>query len=80
MEVWYVVVVAVAVAGVGGFSLEVWDRVGRGEGEGDVKSSVGGASRECPGRETVQPGLGLRDSVTSTWRSTRNATAVQIGR
>ena len=72
--------VMVLVLGAGGFSLEVWDSVGQGEGEGDVGSSVGGASRECPGRETVQPGLGLLDSVTSTWRSTRNATAVQIGR
>ena len=54
--------VVVVVLGAGGFSLEVWDHVGQGEGEGDVKSSVGGASRECPGRETVQPGRGHRDN------------------
>ena len=71
-----VVAFLVVLLGAGGFSLEVWDRVGRGEGEGDVKSSVVGASRECPGRETVRPGLGLLDSVVDTWRATHRATAV----
>ena len=62
---WVAVVAVVAVAGVGGISLEagyvggIWEEMG---GVGIFVGNVVGASRECPGRERVQLGRGLRDS------------------